>query len=203
MPSNIVSSTIDETYPVAGIDNDSQGFRDNFQIIKDNFAAAKSEVEDLQDNAARKDEDNNFSGNKLLEAELDQATEAFTAIGTVNTDQNMSFLNGHYQSFLITDVLTLTLADWPVSGKYAKMTAQLELADGVTFNPGEPPFVVFRGEGNAIFKSDGSGNWATDQVSLVSTIVDSNVNPVIIEFWTTDGGDTIYARHLGKFGEFN
>ena len=34
MASNIISSTIDDTYPVAGIDNDTQGFRDNFNIIK-------------------------------------------------------------------------------------------------------------------------------------------------------------------------
>jgi hypothetical protein len=72
MASNIVSTTIDETYPVAGVDNDSQGFRDNFQIIKDNFAAAKSEVEDLQDNVARTDTDNNHLGNKIISAELDQ-----------------------------------------------------------------------------------------------------------------------------------
>ena len=34
MASNIISSTIDESYPVAGQDNDTQGFRDNFNIIK-------------------------------------------------------------------------------------------------------------------------------------------------------------------------
>ena len=34
MPSNINTSSIDETYPVAGQDNNSQGFRDNFTNIK-------------------------------------------------------------------------------------------------------------------------------------------------------------------------
>ena len=34
MASNINTNTIDENYPVAGIDNDSQGFRDNFTSIK-------------------------------------------------------------------------------------------------------------------------------------------------------------------------
>ena len=48
MASNIISGTIDGEYPVAGIDNDTQGFRDNFSIIKDSLAAAKAEVEDLQ-----------------------------------------------------------------------------------------------------------------------------------------------------------
>jgi len=195
MASNIVSTTIDAEYPVAGVDNDSQGFRDNFQIIKDNFAAAESEITDLQDNAARKDEDNNFSGNKIISAEIDQATEAFTAVGTVNTDQNVSFLNGHYQSILATQGFTLTLADWPASGGYAKMTVQLELADGVSGTS----TIQFVGEGNGLFKHDQSGLWSASTSTSLSVDVTSTTEPVIIEFWTTDGGDTIYARHLGQF----
>ena len=31
MASTINTANIDETYPIAGQDNDSQGFRDNFQ----------------------------------------------------------------------------------------------------------------------------------------------------------------------------
>ena len=40
MASTIISATIDGTYPVAGQDNDSQGFRDNFTIIKTGLATA-------------------------------------------------------------------------------------------------------------------------------------------------------------------
>ena len=48
MASNINSNNIDGTYPIAGQDNDSQGFRDNFTNIKTNFTNAKAEIEDLQ-----------------------------------------------------------------------------------------------------------------------------------------------------------
>ena len=34
MASNIDNTSIDATYPIAGQDNDSQGFRDNFTVIK-------------------------------------------------------------------------------------------------------------------------------------------------------------------------
>ena len=44
MASSIDTSTIDATYPVAGIDNDSQGFRDNFNSIKTNLTTAGSEI---------------------------------------------------------------------------------------------------------------------------------------------------------------
>lgn len=195
MASNIVSGTIDGEYPVAGVDNDSQGFRDNFTIIKDNFAAAESEITDLQDNAARKDADNDFAGNKITSAELDQVTEAFTAVGTVNTNQNLSFLNGHYQSVLASEAFTLTLADWPASGAYARMTVQLELADGVT----GPIAVQFVGEGNGVFKNDGAAGWTATSSTALSIETNSTTNPTIVEFWTTDGGDTIYARYMGVF----
>jgi hypothetical protein len=47
MSSQITTDNIDGTYPIAGQDNDSQGFRDNFTNIKNNFAYAKSEIDDL------------------------------------------------------------------------------------------------------------------------------------------------------------
>ena len=50
MASNIDDTSIDATYPIAGQDNDSQGFRNNFSTVKNNFTAAKSEIEDLQTN---------------------------------------------------------------------------------------------------------------------------------------------------------
>ena len=48
MASNIVPGNVDGTYPKAGQDNSSQGFRDNFSSIKNNFTEAKTEIEALQ-----------------------------------------------------------------------------------------------------------------------------------------------------------
>jgi hypothetical protein len=48
MASNINPTNIDIAYPVAGQDNDTKGFRDNFTIIKNNFTVASSEISDLQ-----------------------------------------------------------------------------------------------------------------------------------------------------------
>jgi hypothetical protein len=61
MSSNIVYTTIDEQFPVAGQDNDSQGFRDNFNIIKENFRNAIIEIEALQNNSVKLNEDNTFT----------------------------------------------------------------------------------------------------------------------------------------------
>jgi hypothetical protein len=48
MASNINPNIINITYPVAGQDNDTQGFRDNFSNIKNNFSAAATEISALQ-----------------------------------------------------------------------------------------------------------------------------------------------------------
>jgi hypothetical protein len=42
------SDTIDTTYPVAGVDNDTQGFRTNFAAIKNAFTATSNEITALQ-----------------------------------------------------------------------------------------------------------------------------------------------------------
>ena len=53
MASTIDDTSIDATFPVAGQDNNSQGFRDNFNTVKSNFVAAKSEITTLQTNSAK------------------------------------------------------------------------------------------------------------------------------------------------------
>lgn len=48
MASNINPTQINITYPIAGQDNDTQGFRDNFSSIQNNFNIAASEITALQ-----------------------------------------------------------------------------------------------------------------------------------------------------------
>lgn len=46
--SQINENNIDGNYPIAGQDNDSQGFRDNFTNTRNNLRIARTELEDLQ-----------------------------------------------------------------------------------------------------------------------------------------------------------
>jgi len=48
MASNINPTNINILYPVAGQDNDTQGFRTNFSNILSNFSVAKTEITALQ-----------------------------------------------------------------------------------------------------------------------------------------------------------
>ena len=52
MASNISTGDINSAFPVAGVDNDSQGFRTNFTNIRSNFITAASEITALQTNVS-------------------------------------------------------------------------------------------------------------------------------------------------------
>ena len=208
MASNIVSTSIDAEYPVAGVDNDSQGFRDNFRTIKDSLEAAKSEITDLQEKAVLKsaltdtDLENNLSGNTITSANLDQHTVSFTAVGSVGNNQNVSFFNGHYQTITATADIILTLADWPDAGQCAKMT--IEVVNNL--NDGTERTISFKSEGTPAFKripyalqdTPNDKGWmeGTGPTQVVVR-TKTSANPTIVEFWTHDGGLTVYANYLG------
>lgn len=48
MASKIITTNIDINYPIAGQDNDTKGFRDNFNAIRNNFITSSSEISSIQ-----------------------------------------------------------------------------------------------------------------------------------------------------------
>jgi hypothetical protein len=189
MASTIISGTIDGAYPVAGVDNDTQGFRDNFTIIKTGLATAASEVTALQANTAKLNATNDFLGTDVTNANLSLNTEKYHNIGTVISGQNISFLNGSYQSATVNlaegvSTINFALADWPDRDHVAKMTVQLfgnDTAKTVTFTV------------------DGGGTIKYSANFPATLTLDSSVNPLIIDFWTYSQGTTVYAEYRGQF----
>jgi len=55
MTSNINPDSVNTNFPVASSDNNSQGFRDNFEAIRVNFAVASDEISNLQNTTIRLD----------------------------------------------------------------------------------------------------------------------------------------------------
>ena len=189
MASNIISGTIDGTYPVAGVDNDTQGFRDNFTIIKTGLASAASEITSLQANTAKLNETNDFNGSDVTDANFSLNTEKYHNIGTVITGQNISFLNGHYQSMSVNlaegvGTINFALADWPTRDHVAKMTVQLKGNDTAK---------------TVTFTVDGGGTIKYSADFPAALTLDSSVNPILIDFWTYNQGTTVYAEYRGQY----
>lgn len=175
---------IDAAYPVAGVDNDSQGFRDNFTSIKNSLSAAAADLASLEATTAKKNENNDFNGNKIQEADFIATTETLYETGNIVTSQNISFLNGHYQKVEVGGNITLTLADWPDDGKMGRIRLEIYSDNGASRT------ITWATSGGS-FKSH--ADWP------VSFTVSSQTDPTIVDFWTHDGGTIVFRQSQGTF----
>lgn len=105
MPSQINYEDIDANFPVAGQDNDSQGFRDNFSTIKTSFQDAQSEISELQLNAAKLNVSNDFQGEDQEDLNLVKSSYKATIKSVVNGTY-LNFNTGHYQIVTIDASVT-------------------------------------------------------------------------------------------------
>lgn len=221
MPSNIEFITINEKYPIAGQDNNSQGFRDNFKQIKKGLRTANQEVTDLQNNTARTDVDSEFGiGTTQSNLNLKNFTQALaTGEGLRNVPDDgetlhvIDYTEGQYFAFSVSADVAFSLANWPAEN-YASIIVELRAAypgEGET-SAGAPPYtVVFQSEGNTEIKKGPSAAWRKPyENDLVRARVGSSEIPEsedsaedlkveVFQFWTTNGGETVYAKHLGSF----
>jgi hypothetical protein len=102
MSSNINYLSINEQFPVAGQDNDTQVFRDNFDTIKSSLNTAKTEITDLINNTAKLNEDNDFEGNVISNAKINDARYLKFDGGVISgliTEVGIEYSNGVYQVF--------------------------------------------------------------------------------------------------------
>ncbi len=194
--SQINETGVNKDYPVAGQDNDSQGFRDNFNIIKDNFVAAKTEIEELQDISAKLNVANNFLGNDISGANLVNNTEAHhPSAGTVSTSQNVNVNNGPYQTIVVGADVTLTLSSWTdVNDKTNKVRLFIRSADvdrTVTFASNAGAGVLKR-----------NSNWPTSDNTAVIEFKEEGGDPdkfYVFDFVSFDQGATVWADYIGEY----
>ena len=187
MASDILTADINELYPVAGKDNDSQGFRDNFKLIKTGLTTAASEITTLQTNTAKLDATNDFNGNNISEANFIANSEEVFVTDEISFSQKIRFINGHYQIITVGEntPITLTLTDWPATGKLGKMRLAVK-GDGST------PILIE-------WSTGASGVLKTDTAWPENFIADSASDPIIIDFWSADAGLTVYGQYHGQF----
>lgn len=137
MASNINPNNIDGTYPVAGQDNDSQGFRTNFTNTKNNFIYTKSEIEDLQSKVVVKaaltgtSADNNMAGTIFRSAEVKDLRETRIALGTVSGTVTLDHTAAHYYTVTVSTGIDLAFAGFP-AGKVGRIRLEVDAQAGET-----------------------------------------------------------------------
>jgi len=131
MTSSVNPNNINGQYPIAGQDNDSQGFRDNFTNIKNNFTFAKSEIEDLQNKAILKTAlsggtlNNDLNYAQLVSAQLLKTVETKNNLGTQSGSLTISWADGHFQYFTTSGNVSLGFIGWPTNSQYTRMRLEI------------------------------------------------------------------------------
>jgi hypothetical protein len=196
MTSQINYSAIDTTYPIAGRDNDSQGFRDNFSAISSALAVAKNEITDIQTRAVVVADVDNTTADNNLQGSVIRNGVAYDlhgkAINRGNLNDSSEIDNkkinialANLYAVTLTGPLTMTFVNWPDSDNYAVVRLHVR-GDGVS-----PRTLSLATE------NGGSIVYATGFPSLAL----STTKYQVLEAWTYTGSTdkVVYVRHLGEF----
>jgi hypothetical protein len=183
MASKIVPGNIDGTYPKAGQDNSSQGFRDNFSAIKTNFTEAQSEIEDLQTNKASTNANSNFSNYVVSQATFKDTAETVYLHGTTGGAITLNHENGHYQTLTTNAAITLSFSNFPTTNTVGRIVLDVNVVS--TAHTITIPSAVLVATG--VSGGDGSSDTITVPTS----------GRHLYEFLTPDGGTTVLMHQLG------
>lgn len=133
MTSQINPNNIDTAYPVAGQDNNTQGFRDNFTFIKNNFTAAASEITVLQNTGVVKGSAavNDFAGGLIYDASIQDLAAVAVNIGSVTGTVTVNYAAGHYQQMSTSGSITIALntASLPPIGRYGFVRLEITVSN--------------------------------------------------------------------------
>ncbi len=196
MTSQVNPNNIDGTYPVAGQDNDSQGFRDNFTNIRNNFTFTKAEIEDLQNKAVLKSAllntvlSNDFAGNAVVNPAFTSWRETYNNIGSVSGSVTINFTNGNFQKITMSGTTTLTFS-WPANTANQYASIKLWVS-----NPNASYTLSFP---NALTlgDTDSVAGFSGNTITFSSTEI-SNSTDYFFEIFTVDGGTTLGIKDLGR-----
>jgi hypothetical protein len=191
MTSNINPNNIDGAYPVAGQDNNSQGFRDNFTNTSTNFQFAADEITDLQNNAVLKSAlvgttlNNNMQGSLLSNAQLQDMSETVLALGTLGGSVTINYALGSYQTLTTNSAVSLAFSNFSVAGTASSVVVQITVAS-VAHTLQLPTAVSVNAQGIQGL------NTSTNIITFAATGVYS------FQFVTSNGGTTVTITEVNK-----
>ena len=183
MTSQINYNSIDATYPVAGKDNSSQGFRDNFTIIKNNFEVAYNEISGLQLTGVQTGSYNNLGGNTTIANAIFNGSRLVTYdLGSLSGSQALNYNAASYQKITLSGSLTISaINNWPSDLEQTSMKLEIVVPNtGYTLT----------------WPSSVTLNYATLANINTKTITFTQIGTYIFELSSSDGGSNISVQDL-------
>jgi hypothetical protein len=189
MTSAINPNNIDGAYPVAGQDNNSQGFRDNFTNTKTNFAYAADEITDLQNKVVLKQAltgttlNNDMLGAVLSNAQLQDMSETRVALGSLSGTVTINYASGSYQTVTTNGNITLAFTNFPVAGALGTVAVQITVSST---------------SHSVTFPAAASVNAVGIQGYTSNVVTFSTTGTYTFVFSTSDGGSTITVNQANE-----
>ena len=190
MASNINPNNIDGSYPVAGQDNNSQGFRDNFTNTKVNFQRAKEEINDLESNAILKAAltgstlDNNMNNNTIYAVNLNDVSTTRIAATATSGTVTLNYAEGQYQTVSPSSgSITLAFTNFPASGYFGILRVAIVVSN-TAFTVTLPAAVTLG--------TTGLQGYSGGVITFNST------GTFVFDFSTSDGGTVITINDVTR-----
>jgi hypothetical protein len=124
---NPESNNYDAAYPVAGQDNNTIGFRQNFASIQQNFQYAKDEITALQTNTVQAGGNvfNNLNGAVLYDTNLQNQSYAYLDLSNTAPTANVNYAVASFQELTANGNTTVNLSNIPAAGNTAIITLSI------------------------------------------------------------------------------
>jgi hypothetical protein len=218
MASNINADPIDANYPIAGTNNSTQGFRDNFANIKNNLNYAKSELSDLQSKAILKSAlngqtlRNDFSETVISNVTLRSAGTVISDLGATSGTAVLDFSVSTHYLLRTTGSVSVSFTDWPTAGICGAIRLVIKITDiaHTLTMPGSVSLGLFNIAGMSSATLNGlSIRPPTTIVSVVSPAttpptytvsesqtVGSSANPVTFTGTSTTGTTAVFVGYI-------
>lgn len=199
MSSNITTTSINALYPVAGQDNDSNGFRVNFGAIKTALQVAKTEISELQTKAVLTASvgdtpiavTNDLGESAIINGGYNKfyGTRSLKVQSSTDTADNVldaSLNDGMFQEFRMYRTSTLRFSNWPADARHLYAVIRVHLI-GVGSSALSLTAISSTNAGIVI------------QEAGFPTLEINNLAYHAIEAYTYDGGAHVFVKYLGRF----
>lgn len=199
--STINTNSINVNYPVPGVNNNSQGFRDNFASIVTNLNTAGTELTDLQNKVVVKQALtgttlNNDMANTLISNASVRSFRSTTynlgnaLAGTVLVDTSL----GDVQYGAVSSNTTFNFGSWAPAGTQANVQLNISVSNSSAVITFSGNIVVANANNNGVGTLENFSNIG----GLVTITAPAGVTQLNYLISTTDCGNTLYISPINR-----
>ena len=172
---------IDQQFPVAGQDNDTQGFRSNFQNIYQAIYNTDLDLQTQKINTARLNATSDFAFTGTIKRAV-ILNSGFTAENIAPVNGTIDYSLGSYHKSAVTGDTIFEVTNWPPAGIYGSLRLEVAPVTSSTM---------------IINFSAGSGTLIKDGNDIIP-YTSVNNTPIFYDLWSSDNGVTVKVKQIAN-----